>query len=85
MTGNVREWCADPYRPYSELIDLAAATKPAASCADPNMGYVVRGGSFQSDDQDAMSFNRDGVKGDEEPIDLGFRVVIDCPSLTAPH
>ncbi len=86
MTGNVREWCADPYRPYAELmVQDGPAKKPEVFKADPAQGYVVRGGSFQVDSQAAKTFNRDVVQADEELADLGFRVVIDCPYLATPR
>jgi len=92
MTGNVREWCAEPYRTYAELLknrsekdqpmkDPGLGQQPAT--IDLELEYVVRGGSFLVDYLSAMSFNRDGVKAGEEGYDLGFRVVIECPRLTS--
>jgi serine/threonine-protein kinase len=91
LTGNVREWCADPYRTYAELVqnhpDKDQAMKDPGlgldiATIDPGVEHVVRGGSFLLDSQSAMTFNRDAAKAAEENIDLGFRVVIECPRLT---
>jgi formylglycine-generating enzyme required for sulfatase activity len=95
MTGNVREWCLDVYKPYAAIIGKARNTGvPAASQAlrDPRTGgepetdsqveYVVRGGSFQYDPDAARTFQRDGVAAASEQNDLGFRVVIQCPPDT---
>ena len=94
MTGNVREWCADAYKAYAELLRNHPKKEEAmkdpglraeSASIDPNQDYVVRGGSFMADNKSAMTFNRDGVKAGEELSDLGFRVVIDCPRVTAPR
>ena len=92
FTGNAREWCRDPYRTYAELLqnhsDKDQAIKDPglgveSTSVDPNLERVVRGGSFLLDYQSAITFNRDAVKAAEENIDLGFRVVIECPRLTS--
>ncbi len=92
FTGNVREWCRDPYRSYAELLqnhpDKDQAIKdpglgPDSTSVDPDLERVVRGGSFLLDYQSAITFNRDAVKAVEENIDLGFRIVIECPRLTS--
>jgi serine/threonine-protein kinase len=92
LTGNVREWCADPYRTYAELLqthpDKDQAMKDPGlgldiATIDPGVERVVRGGSFLLDNHSAMTFNRDAAKAAEENIDLGFRVVIECPRLTS--
>jgi serine/threonine-protein kinase len=84
MIGNVSEWCLDVYRPYSEIIKLGPTLvnprvggEPEAD--NPQLEYVVRGGSFQSNRQDAMVFQRNGVSSDQELQYLGFRVVLECP------
>jgi serine/threonine protein kinase len=94
MTGNVKEWCADPYRSYEDLLRNQPKTeeamkdpglKAAVVAIDQGQDYVVRGGSFLVDSRSAMTFNRDGVKASEELSDLGFRVVIDCPRVVSPR
>jgi serine/threonine protein kinase/formylglycine-generating enzyme required for sulfatase activity len=93
MTGNVREWCLDVYRPYSEIIAQNNNTDPArasSSIRNPREGgepdpdgpereYVVRGGSFDTDRDVAKTFQRDGVSAKAEMYDLGFRIVVQCP------
>ena len=58
LTGNVREWCADPYRTYAELlqnhVDKDQAIKDPGlrletATSDPGSERVVRGGSFLLD------------------------------------
>jgi serine/threonine protein kinase/formylglycine-generating enzyme required for sulfatase activity len=92
MTGNVREWCLDAYRPYAEFVpkgngpdnpleDKPWKVAPAdPNKIDPNQYFVVRGGSFNTDPDKAMIFLREKVGASEEMDDLGFRVVIECPA-----
>ncbi len=88
MTGNVREWCLDVYKPYPAIIaenkgpdqplhDPRVGSEPETD--NPKLAYVVRGGSFMLQPEDAMVFQRGGVPADQELNDLGFRVVIECP------
>jgi eukaryotic-like serine/threonine-protein kinase len=95
MTGNVREWCLDVYKPYSDIIKGQKPTsgEPLAGgrLVNPRVGgepeigdsrtdYVVRGGSFSSDSDVALTFKRNAYPADTEDSDLGFRVVIKCPA-----
>jgi serine/threonine-protein kinase len=88
MTGNVREWCHDVYKPYDEIIaenknrdrvlnDPRVGGEPRADA--PDLKYVVRGGSFMDQPEDAMTFQRNGIPASEELGYVGFRVVIQCP------
>jgi serine/threonine-protein kinase len=90
MTGNVREWCLDVYRPYAQII--AENPDPKMPLRDPREGsvghvvsskemYVVRGGSFLLDSNRAMTFQRDSEEASLQNQDLGFRVVLECPAL----
>jgi len=88
MTGNVREWCLDVYKPYDKIITENqnpgrpihdAPDLSESGSKDPNLEFVVRGGSYLVDADAAMTFQRDGVAASVEANDLGFRVVIDCP------
>ncbi|MFO0890566.1 MAG: bifunctional serine/threonine-protein kinase/formylglycine-generating enzyme family protein [Isosphaeraceae bacterium] len=91
MTGNVREWCLDRYRPYDEL--LRESRDPVLR--DPGLGqetatvdlaakYVVKGGSSLVNPEAAMTFQRDAAVGSSELNDLGFRVVLRCPAMLMP-
>jgi eukaryotic-like serine/threonine-protein kinase len=90
-TGNVRELCADAYKPYDELVLTAnSADHPLVdrrekllldSSESGQIKTVVRGGSFMDTPRKAMTFMRDRLAVDENvPGDVGFRVVIECPS-----
>ncbi len=91
MTGNVRELCADAYKPYDDL-DLGANAREHPfidrrealvldSAGSDKIKVVVRGGSFFMDKpQKALTFMRDQAGVDEALIYVGFRVVIECPS-----
>jgi eukaryotic-like serine/threonine-protein kinase len=93
MTGNVREWCLDVYNPYPAIINQYKKSDPARvdqvlrdpreggepETDNPKLEYVVRGGSFLDEPDDARTFQRDGVAADLKANYLGFRVVIQCP------
>lgn len=69
MHGNVAEWCADWY-----TSKLNAGTDPVG----PPRGNerVVRGGSWDSDAEDARSACRDEEEPDDRNSEVGFRFVI---------
>jgi serine/threonine-protein kinase len=88
MTGSLREWCLDEYRDYPKNgagtkktdrppLDPRVGEEPTT--ANPEIRYVVRGGSFQLTPEEAMTFVRGRELADEDIRDLGFRVVIHCP------
>ena len=93
MTGNVREWCLDVYKPYSAIIgqqknaDSARLIQPLHDprvTGEPDsdecaLRYVVRGGSFNFLPDDARTYQRHSVAADEQLNDLGLRIVIQCP------
>jgi serine/threonine protein kinase len=90
MTGNVRELCADAYKPYDDLglsgnapdhpfIDRREALVLDTAMLD-RIKVVVRGGSFMDKPQKAMAFMRDRLGAAEASNYVGFRVVIECPS-----
>jgi serine/threonine-protein kinase len=97
MTGNVREWCLDCYRPYSDIIREHKNADPAgtdqtlqnpcecreATPEDLKLPYVVRGGSYLDSPDDAMTFQRRGFPANSE-LTVGFRVVIECPPERRP-
>ena len=91
MTGNVRELCTDAYLPYDELkLAGNSADHPLVDhreklVLDSNdagqIKIVVRGGSYMDSPRKALTFMRDQLAADDAvPGDVGFRVVIECPS-----
>jgi eukaryotic-like serine/threonine-protein kinase len=87
MVGNVRELCAEPYVPYSELtLDKNKFDAPlidargVVNLEAPNVKIVVRGGSFQTPEDRATAFYRWREPPNDIPSDVGFRVVIECPA-----
>ncbi|HKI20961.1 MAG TPA: SUMF1/EgtB/PvdO family nonheme iron enzyme, partial [Isosphaeraceae bacterium] len=91
MTGNVRELCADAYKPYDDLkLSANSADHPLIdqretllldSSEKGQIKVVVRGGSYMGTARKAMTFMRDKLSIDDDvPSDVGFRVVIECPS-----
>ena len=96
MVGNVRELCADLAKPYSSLhLEQNAPNHPLVderppvdlTGIDPGGGKVkviVRGGSYLMSERQAMAFHRSREVPNEIPADVGFRVVIECPSRTEP-
>jgi serine/threonine-protein kinase len=97
MTGNVREWCLDEYRPLAQTVpknngpDHPIMDDPwrpdlfEQAKIDPARVFAVRGGSFKKTLDEAMVFIRDKVGADQVLDDLGFRVVIECPPTPAAH
>jgi formylglycine-generating enzyme required for sulfatase activity len=94
LVGNVRELCADVAKPYSSLrLEQNAPNHPMVderpfvdlTGVDPDGGKVkviVRGGSYVTSERKAMAFYRSREVADDIPSDVGFRVVIECPSRT---
>jgi eukaryotic-like serine/threonine-protein kinase len=91
MTGNIRELCADAYQPYDELkLAANSADHPLIdrreklvldSSESAQIKIVVRGGSHMDTPRKAITFMRDRLAADDDvPADVGFRVVIECPS-----
>jgi formylglycine-generating enzyme required for sulfatase activity len=66
LTGNVREWCADPSRGQQARV------------GEPQR-YVVRGGSWKSNASLFTTAAHEDVPGDQRLPDLGFRVALDVP------
>ena len=93
MTGNVRERCRDGYRSYESLIKESPSPEdkprdpyfPAVVSADDKTPKgVVRGGSFQRIADEALTFQREAEEASKAYIDLGFRLVIECPPRLKP-
>ena len=69
MHGNVAEWCADTYAPYSTD---GTVVKPSGS-----RKRVVRGGSFETPLDATRSSSRSQETASVRRPDLGFRVVLE--------
>jgi len=82
LTGNVREWCRDVYRPY--VRGAAPESDPDIEPAPDGQGRdrrVLRGGSFSSPPELGQTTNRDEpLEPGEAKLDVGFRLVIECPA-----
>jgi serine/threonine protein kinase/formylglycine-generating enzyme required for sulfatase activity len=79
MTGNVREWCRDVWEPFvparEPLVDHVGPPRT------PEALYVIRGGSFITRvDRGSTIARTDREPADQTAKDLGFRLVIECPS-----
>jgi serine/threonine-protein kinase len=89
LTGNVREWCVDAYQPYNKgkIASGNSINKPVvdpwvfpdANPSEPGKYRVVRGGSFRTRVDKAMACYRSALKPDQVDVDIGFRVVLECP------
>ncbi|HZW33575.1 MAG TPA: bifunctional serine/threonine-protein kinase/formylglycine-generating enzyme family protein [Isosphaeraceae bacterium] len=92
LVGNVSELCADVARPYSSLhLGQNSPRHPLIderppvdlSAVEPGGGQVkviVRGGSYVTSEKTAMAFLRSRQAPDDISSEVGFRVVIECPS-----
>ena len=87
MVGNLGELCADDYQSYASLGLTGNAPnnplvnhRPTVDVTANGVKIVVRGGSFRVVEQKAMAFYRSRVAPNDIPDDVGFRVVIECPS-----
>jgi serine/threonine-protein kinase len=93
MVGNVREMCEDEANPYSAIHPDQHATRSTAymdlrkpidlssnDSANGEIRIVVRGGSFQKTQAQAMAFLRGRMPANDTTDDVGFRAVIECPS-----
>jgi formylglycine-generating enzyme required for sulfatase activity len=72
MAGNVREWLADWYGPYSS----ETVSNPLGAETGPRR--VVRGGSFRSLLQYIRAAYREPLSPGNDFNDTGFRCVVDA-------
>jgi serine/threonine-protein kinase len=88
LAGNVSEFCLDPYESYDKIIN--AGNSLEHPLVDPWFSglsrpeiippkCVVKGGSFWSNVQKSMAFQRRAVAAESTSEDIGFRIVIECP------
>jgi formylglycine-generating enzyme required for sulfatase activity len=80
MSGNVKEWTADYYKPD---YDLASSTDPLG----PELGQKrsVRSSSFADSADFAFAAHRFSLNPIDSLPDLGFRCVIGDPTFFAPY
>lgn len=84
LSGNAREWCRDVYedgyrRSSVDLVDPVHGSDQARIGAEER--FVVRGSSLAGRPEQAKTYFRSGEKGSQTSQDLGFRVVIEPPSI----
>ena len=70
MSGNVKEWCKDCYGFYSH----EAQTNPRGP--EVGLGYVYRGGSYDSNDRKCRVPARDYYRPQEKDETCGFRLAM---------
>lgn len=68
--GNVAEWCYDIYS-----ASIANSTGPTGPMASGSVSRVVRGGSYQSDQEDCTSQTRSYASPTNRDSATGFRLV----------
>ncbi len=72
MTGNVHEWCADPY-------DSLAYSRPGGvPVPDGEASMAFRGGSWASDSRHCRPENRNHAPADTRNWTVGFRLAEDA-------
>lgn len=69
MSGNIAEWCWDRYK---EKFDTKVADSTGSSSGDRR---VIRGGSFESDEDSLHVAFRDSMEPVYKDLTVGFRVV----------
>ena len=81
MSGNVHEWCLNPYKDYP--FDPDYLFENADIIKDYGRGqYVVRGGSYQSNARNVRCACRRILRPNTKAEDIGFRIVFSPPSET---
>ncbi len=80
MSGNAREWVADWYSPVYNVEN------PVADPLGPELGEKrsVRGSSYQDSANATIAAHRFSLDPEENLPDLGFRCVIEDPTVFAP-
>lgn len=80
MAGNAYEWVSDWYQAdyYTQ--------SPPANPTGPETGTMrsIRGSSFETNSESLQTFQRTALSPRQSRIDLGFRCVIDDPTIFAP-
>jgi serine/threonine protein kinase/formylglycine-generating enzyme required for sulfatase activity len=85
LTGNVREWCRDVWEEFGAVKEPLRDWDGPPRGAAPDITFVIRGGSFKTFEDRARTTQReDHEPEDQAGIDLGFRLVIECPSTSRP-
>jgi formylglycine-generating enzyme required for sulfatase activity len=79
LGGNMNEWVADIFAPYSSACWNTGTYLVDPRCASPSVnGHALRGGSWQSDAFEARISTRGSVTNDALPlVSAGFRCAVD--------
>jgi formylglycine-generating enzyme required for sulfatase activity len=82
MIGNVREWCRDADTPYRDMPASSRDPSYPPDTTSPGTAVIVRGGSYKCPPDFAYTTfrGRSLMIVDEVPPDVGFRLVIECPT-----
>ncbi|MEM1416438.1 MAG: bifunctional serine/threonine-protein kinase/formylglycine-generating enzyme family protein [Myxococcota bacterium] len=79
LSGNLREWCADPYRDSGSVGD-GQSLEPMFGWAGDNAGlYCVRGSTFFTRSAPARVCARFAATPGERIVNVGFRLVRSYP------
>ena len=69
MAGNIYEWTLDPFAPYEQQRSHAEALKKITR-------KTVRGGCFESENDEILTYARRGMFPDVRQNNVGFRCVV---------
>jgi formylglycine-generating enzyme required for sulfatase activity len=73
MSGNVSEWCLDPYKAY-----IADTTYNVISTVEYDGSYVVRGGNFMQPTNTCRNTYRSSMNPKSKDAAVGFRLVMEA-------
>jgi serine/threonine-protein kinase len=90
MTGNVSEWCLDPYEHFQAILNAAGSApndlehplhdRPVkVERTRQDIDFVLRGGSFETSTGNSNNYVRTPCPGSSQSPSIGFRLMLECP------